>query len=142
MRRRLSLKQVPNGSFVVGGGWPGDVDLEKKVGSTRIESLRGSFEHATAIFPALGKLPLLRAWIGLEALAIDEVPILGPVPTASNVTIAAGFSGHGFALSPIVGQLLGELILDGEPSLSIEAFDYRRFADLPAGLPFPDWQAG
>jgi sarcosine oxidase subunit beta len=126
VRRRLSLKQVPNGNFVIGGGWPGDVSLETKIGTTRLESIQGSIEHASAILPALKRLPLIRAWIGLEALTIDEVPILGPIPTASNATIATGFSGHGFALSPIVGQLLSD----------------RRFAALPAGTPFPDWQAG
>lgn len=140
--RRLSLKQSPNGLFVIGGGWPGDLDASGRAGTTRLASIRGSIEHASAILPLLGRLPLQRTWIGLEALAIDEIPILGPLPGVDNVTIAAGFSGHGFALSPIIGQLLGELIIDGAPSIPLDAFAHDRFASLPADAPFPAWQAG
>jgi sarcosine oxidase subunit beta len=142
LNRRLSLKQTPNGSFVIGGGWPGDVDLERGIGTTRLASIRGSIEHASAVFPLLARLPLERFWIGIEALCIDEVPILGPVSGIDNLTLAAGFSGHGFALSPIIGQLLSELILDGPPSLPIDAFHHARFDTLPEDTPFPDWQAG
>ncbi len=110
--------------------------------TTRLASIRGSTEHASAILPLLARLPRQRTWIGLETLAIDEIPILGALPGADNVTIAAGFSGHGFALSPIVGQLLGELIVDGAPSIPLDAFGYDRFADLPADAQFPAWQAG
>jgi sarcosine oxidase subunit beta len=142
LNRRLSLKQVPNGSFVIGGGWPGDADLAAGIGTTRMESIQGSIEHSSAVFPALAKLPLARSWIGIEAQTIDEVPILGPIPGFANATIATGFSGHGFALSPIVGQLLSEQIIDGAPSISIDAFDFSRFAALDPNAPFPDWQAG
>jgi sarcosine oxidase subunit beta len=87
-------------------------------------------------------LPLERVWIGLEALAVDEIPILGGLPGIENVTTAAGFSGHGFALSPIVGQLLSELIVDGEASISIDAFNFNRFADMDIAAMEPEWQAG
>jgi sarcosine oxidase subunit beta len=140
--RRLSLKQVPSGEFVIGGGWPGDADMELRVGTTRMASVAGSIEHASAILPRLRDLPLIRTWIGLEALCIDEVPVISSGPGFENLTIAAGFSGHGFAISPIVGQLLSELLLDGSPSLSLDAFAIERFAELPGDTPFPDWQAG
>ena len=140
--RRLSLKQVPNGEFVIGGGWPGDADMDLRVGTTRMSSIAGSIEHASAILPRLRDLPLARTWIGLEALCIDEVPVISAGPGFDNLTIAAGFSGHGFALSPIVGQLLAELLLDGAPSLSLDAFSLQRFAELPVDIPFPNWQAG
>lgn len=140
--RHLSLKQVPSGSFVIGGGWPGDADLETRAGTTRLDSIRGSIEHATAIFPALNTLPLQRFWIGIEALAYDEVPIMGPIPGLSNATLATGFSGHGFALSPIIGQLVSELIVDEAPSISLDAFAVDRFANLPEPLVWPEDQAG
>ena len=142
LNRRLSLKQVPNGSFVIGGGWPGDANLETGIGTTRMESIRGSIEHSTAVFPSLAKLPLARSWIGIEAQALDEVPILGPAPGFANLTLATGFSGHGFALSPKIGQLLSEQIIDGVPSIPIDAFDLRRFDGIGDEARFPDWQAG
>ena len=47
-----------------------------------------------------------------------------------GLTVAAGFSGHGFALSPITGQLVSELLLDGRPSLPLDAFGAERFAGM------------
>lgn len=140
--RRLSLKQVPSGSFVIGGGWPGDADLETRTGTTRMDSIRGNIEHAAAIFPALKTLPLQRFWIGIEALAYDEVPIIGAIPGFANATLATGFSGHGFALSPIIGQLISELIVDGAPSIPLDAFRVERFGNLPDPLVWPEEQAG
>lgn len=140
--RRLSLKQVPSGSFIIGGGWPGDASLETRTGTTRLDSIRGSIEHATAIFPALKSLPLQRYWIGIEALAYDEVPIMGAIPGFANAALATGFCGHGFALSPIIGQLISEQIVDGAPSISLDAFKVDRFNDLPAPLVWPEEQAG
>ena len=41
---------------------------------------------------------------------------------------AAGFSGHGFKMSPIVGQLMAELIVDGKTSaLDIAPLRHARF---------------
>ena len=62
----------------------------------------------------------------------DEIPILGPAPGYENLTLACGFSGHGFALSPMTGQVIAELILDGVPSIPLDDFALSRFAPHPA----------
>ncbi len=129
--RRLSLKQVPSGNYVIGGGWPGDVDLPAGVATPRLESILGSIRDASAVWPELANASVERVWVGVEALAADEVPILGPLPGLENLTVAAGFSGHGFALSPIIGQVIAELIVDGAPSVSIDALGFDRFDGLP-----------
>ena len=72
---------------------------------------------------------------------VRRYPFSSPLPGIDNATIATGFTGHGFALSPIVGQLLSELIVDGAPSLPLDAFRYIRFAALPPDTEFPAWQA-
>jgi glycine/D-amino acid oxidase-like deaminating enzyme len=46
---------------------------------------------------------------------------------AAGVYVAAGFCGHGFAIGPVVGQLLCEWLLDGRPSLDVSAFRRDRF---------------
>jgi sarcosine oxidase subunit beta len=127
LTRRLSLKQIPSGNYVIGGGWPGDVDLDAGVGFANMASMLGSIRDSSAIFPELTKTSIERVWVGVEALAADEVPILGPLPGIDNITVAAGFSGHGFALSPMIGQVLSELIVDGAPSVPIDALHYTRF---------------
>jgi len=129
LNRHLSLKQIPSGNYVIGGGWPGDPDLETNLATPRLESILGSMDHSSAIFPALRGAKLERVWVGIEGETIDQVPILGPVPGIANLSLATGFTGHGFALSPIVGQLLSELILDGTPSIPIDALTFSRFAE-------------
>ncbi|NXE09723.1 SOX oxidase, partial [Lophotis ruficrista] len=57
----------------------------------------------------------------------DEDFILDRHPKFSNIVIGAGFSGHGFKLAPVVGQLLCELSLGEEPSHSMAPFAITRF---------------
>lgn len=136
--RPLSLKQLRDGNYLIGGGWPGDVDMVSGVGKTREESIAGSMETASSIFPILRETAIERTWVGVEGICADEVPIIGPVPGYEGLTVAAGFSGHGFALSPITGQLVAELIVDGQPSISLDEFRAERFAgDTNLKMPLP-----
>jgi sarcosine oxidase, subunit beta len=139
--RPLSLKQLRDGNYLIGGGWPGDVDMVAGVGKTREASLAGSMETASSIFPVLREVRIERSWVGVEGICADEVPIIGPVPGHSGLTVAAGFSGHGFALSPITGQLVAELLVDGAPSIPLDAFSAERFAGR-ADLVSPTPSAG
>lgn len=136
--RPLSLKQLRDGNYLIGGGWPGDVDMVAGIGRTRAESLSGSMQTASSIFPVLQEAEIERSLVGVEGICADEVPIIGPVPGYEGLTVAAGFSGHGFALSPITGQLVAEMIVDGRPSISLDAFRAERFAgrtDLVSPVP-------
>ena len=49
--------------------------------------------------------------------------------------LATGFSGHGFAMGPVAGRLVSEVILDGKPSLDLSAFRFSRFAEGAIGKP-------
>jgi sarcosine oxidase subunit beta len=80
-----------------------------------------------SLIPALEGVPIRRTWLGLLDVTPDVVPIIGPVPGLRDYIVAAGFSGHGFCLGPGVGQVLSELIVDGRPSVSLEAFSLTRF---------------
>lgn len=126
--RGLSVKQMPQGQFVIGGGWPGIPDLAAGRGWPRIGSPNGSASHVTAVVPATSGLLTVRVWNSLEAHAIDAVPILGSVDGFEGYLLAAGFSGHGFALAPSVGVALTELITTGKPTVPLDHLNLRRFA--------------
>lgn len=132
--RMLSLKQVPSGNYVIGGGWPGTVHLDKRIAVPWYGSVLGSLTDSSAIFPDLLRAGVERVWVGIEAQTVDEVPILGALPGISYLTVATGFSGHGFALSPIIGQVMSEFIVDGKPSIEIRQLGFDRFegVDLPS----------
>jgi sarcosine oxidase subunit beta len=110
--RKLSLKQLGDGAYLIGGGWPGRVaDHEANHWEVLDDSVKGSLEIAGEVYPPLTGCKLARSWAGLEAFTPDELPVIGPVSGVDGVLIAAGFSGHGFALSPVVGDVLARLAL-------------------------------
>ncbi len=136
--RPLSLKQLRDGKYLIGGGWPGDIDLVSGIGKTRQESIDGSMETASTIFPVLRETSIERSWVGVEGIAVDDIPIIDALPGYEGMTVVAGFSGHGFALSPITGQLVAEWLVDGTPSIPLDAFSANRFAALgDIGMPTP-----
>ena len=114
--RGLSLKQLDDGRYLIGGGWPARITDE---GANRFEvlddSVRGSLEVASTVYPPVAKAGLSRSWAGLEAFTPDGLPVIGPVPGVEGLLVAAGFSGHGFALSPVVGDVLSRLALGRDP---------------------------
>ena len=57
----------------------------------------------------------------------DEHFIIDALPEAPNVFVAAGFSGHGFKFSTLVGKILAELAADGATDYPVERFRLDRF---------------
>ncbi len=86
-----------------------------------------SRENLVRHFPFLAGIEVKRVWAGLIDSTPDALPVLGEVGWPTGFVFATGFSGHGFAMGPIVGQLLAELIVDGKPSIDIGALSYARF---------------
>jgi glycine/D-amino acid oxidase-like deaminating enzyme len=97
--------------------------------------VRRSLAELQRVLPSLPPLGLARSWAGYIDAAPDLVPILGEAPPLRGFLLATGFSGHGFALGPIAGRLVSELIVDGKPSLDITAFRFSRFAEGAIGKP-------
>ncbi|HWL82699.1 MAG TPA: FAD-binding oxidoreductase [Roseomonas sp.] len=82
-----------------------------------------------ALFPHLGELPLDTAWAGRIDLTPDVIPIMDRPWAERDLYIAAGFSGHGFALGPSVGRQMAAWITRGRPALDLSAFRLSRFTD-------------
>jgi sarcosine oxidase, subunit beta len=58
----------------------------------------------------------------------DDIPVIGPSSTSEGAFHAFGFSAHGFALGPIVGAIIAELVTGGKTNLPIAPFRIDRFA--------------
>jgi glycine/D-amino acid oxidase-like deaminating enzyme len=81
-------------------------------------------------FPTQQRAGLRRGYTGVYDCSPDLQPLLGGVPGVRGVYVAVGFSGHGFKLSPAVGEMMAEYILDGRAELvDIELFSPARFAE-------------
>jgi glycine/D-amino acid oxidase-like deaminating enzyme len=97
--------------------------------------VRRSLAELQRVLPALPPLAIAKRWAGYIDAAPDLVPVLGEVPALRGLVLATGFSGHGFAMGPIAGRLLSEVIVDGKASLDLAGFRVSRFAEGAIGKP-------
>lgn len=97
--------------------------------------VRRSLAELQRVLPALPPLAIARSWAGYIDAVPDLVPVLGEVPQRRGFVLATGFSGHGFAMGPIAGRLVAELVLDGKSSLDLTGFRFTRFAEGAIGKP-------
>jgi sarcosine oxidase subunit beta len=126
--RPLSLKQLDDGAYLIGGGWPARVtDHAANRYEVLPESVAGSLATARTAYPALDGCPVARSWAGLEAFTPDGLPVLGPIPDVTGGLVAAGFSGHGFALGPVIGDILARLALGLDPLPGGSGLTFRHF---------------
>ena len=125
--RPLSFKQFPNGTVLIGGGYRGRA--ERDVNRTELDFLGLSLSAQTVwdLFPIMRSAEIVRCWAGIEARMPDDIPVIGPSSTSAGVFHAFGFSGHGFQLGPIVGNIIAELVTTGRTNLLIEPFHISRF---------------
>ena len=125
--RKLSFKQMQNGTLLIGGAHMAKLDFEKQSTVMDWAKLATSAETVMALFPQLKDVRIVRTWAGIEAFMPDNIPVIGRSSTNENAYHAFGFSAHGFQLSPVVGKIIAELITAGESELPIEAFSIKRF---------------
>jgi sarcosine oxidase len=70
---------------------------------------------------------VLHTKVCLYANSPDENFIIDALPGYENVSIACGFSGHGFKFASVVGEILADLAINGKSDLSIEFLNAKRF---------------
>ncbi len=64
-----------------------------------------------SLFPRLAAARMMRQWAGFYDMSPDANPILDELPASEGAFVACGYSGHGFMLSPAVGEFMSCLIL-------------------------------
>jgi len=124
---KLSFKQMQNGTVIIGGAHLAQLDIDRQQTEIDFAELKTSAQTVTQLFPHMSGVRIVRAWAGIEAFMPDNIPVISLSSKARGVYHAFGFSAHGFQLSPVVGRIMSELILDGKTALPIAPFDIRRF---------------
>jgi glycine/D-amino acid oxidase-like deaminating enzyme len=91
------------------------------------ETLVGRFFRR---IPSQEEATLRRGYTGVYDCSPDLQPLLGPAGGIEGLHVAVGFSGHGFKLSLVVGELVAEKLLEGRTSfVDIDFFSPNRFAE-------------
>jgi sarcosine oxidase subunit beta len=125
--RKLSFKQMQNGTLIIGGALVAKLDFAQEQTDIDWHQLAESANTVISFFPQLKHVRIIRAWASIEAYMPDNIPIICASQTMDNAYHAFGFSAHGLQLSPIVGRIMSQLILDGHAELPIEPFHISRF---------------
>jgi glycine/D-amino acid oxidase-like deaminating enzyme len=92
------------------------------------------YEHAirralAERYPALAAAAWQRAWAGPYDYSPDWNPIVGEAPGAEGLYLALAWSGHGFKLSPAVGEVVAAELVGDEPVIDVTALRPTRFAE-------------
>lgn len=70
----------------------------------------------------------------LYTMSPDEHFVIDHLPDHTNVVIACGFSGHGFKFTPVVGEVLADLVSAGRTNRPVEFLSLARFGLKNAGF--------
>jgi len=125
----LYCQQTPHGSFIMGLGDPDEPPGMNINPGWRF--LRDMAKKATFLLPALARVHVVRQWAGVYDMSPDSQPILDQLPQVPGFYVAAGFSGHGFMIAPLTGELMAQLILGLPTTLPMDMFSLSRFAGRP-----------
>ncbi len=90
-------------------------------------ALRMLVETFGAAVPAFADAPIEAVWAGLIDLTPDALPVLDRVPGAEGLVVAMGFSGHGFCLGPITGQIIAGMVKGDAAAFDLAPFRLARF---------------
>jgi glycine/D-amino acid oxidase-like deaminating enzyme len=86
-------------------------------------------EAMIRLYPHFQHVPIVQAWGGYIDVTPDVVPYISAVGDIPGLTVAAGFSGHGFGIGPAAGRLAAELATNQQPSVDPTPFRISRFSD-------------
>lgn len=107
--------------FRKGGACTPDT-IDREVHEQEIREMRA---HASKLLPALAG-NCLHAVTCMYSNTPDQHFVVARHPHYANVTVAYGFSGHGFKFVPVVGEILADVSIEGATAHPISLFDPRR----------------
>jgi glycine oxidase len=131
--RRLGLERIVwgagaylvpkrDGSLVVGA-------TSERVGHdcrVTAEGLRQLLDAARDLLPGIAECSFLGAWAGLRPDTPDHLPMIGPAPGTTGLSLACGHYRNGVLLAPLTSELVTRGIL-GKGWADAAAFDPGRF---------------
>ena len=115
----------------------GNGNIEQVVDDPEIYAARPSQSFIQEVWTRLvRRIPVMEeaefstGYAGLYTSTPDSHPVIDKVEGIDGLYICTGFSGHGFKLSPMVGVLMAELIMDGQATtIDISPLRMSRFRE-------------
>jgi glycine/D-amino acid oxidase-like deaminating enzyme len=81
--------------------------------------LRRLIDRAVDQFPVLRQIAVREHRGGLPTMTPDGEHIVGPIPGIRGLYVAGGCCVGGLSIAPIIGDLLAEWIISGQPRMDL-----------------------
>ncbi len=78
-------------------------------------------------WPIFKDAELEESWAGLIDVTPDSMPVIDRVQDIPGLTVATGFSGHGFGTGPAAGQLAADIVMNDSPLVDPTPYRFNRF---------------
>ncbi|WP_079528122.1 NAD(P)/FAD-dependent oxidoreductase [Halobacillus hunanensis] len=115
------MRQAENGEVLIGYSKE-EVGYDRR---TTLDVIQETASMAENYVPALARANVVRSFAGIRVIPEDGFPIVGTIPGVHNAFIATMHSG--ITLSPLIGTLMSELLMEGETSIDLGRLSLRRF---------------
>ncbi|KAF6019192.1 PIPOX [Bugula neritina] len=90
------------------------------------KNLKMLTEFVASTFPYLVPEPAIKERC-MYTVTPDNQFIVDHHPIHRNIAFGTGFSGHGFKMAPVIGNMLAELVQGGKPELLVDELRASRF---------------
>lgn len=90
-------------------------DPDSYARSARPEFIEDVASKLAARVPPFTNAGLAHGWAGLYPVSVDGLPQVGPAAACPTVISAGGAGGSGIQLSPVIGELVADWVVHGEP---------------------------
>ncbi|MFZ2981768.1 MAG: FAD-binding oxidoreductase [Sphingobium sp.] len=86
-----------------------------------------AMRNLAAAWPVFRDAVVAESWAGMIDVTPDSLPIISPVAKLAGLTLATGFSGHGFGTAPGAGQLAADIATGEVPLVDPTPYRLDRF---------------
>ncbi len=86
-----------------------------------------AMHNLTKAWPIFKKAAIAQTWAGMIDVTPDSLPVIDRIGKIPGLTLASGFSGHGFGTGPAAGQLAADLIMGTTPLIDPAPYRLDRF---------------
>ena len=143
LKGQIIRLRAPGAPLECSVGWKGNYATTKPDGllwTGTTEEEAGFDEHPTqaardqiiesllTMLPSLSDAELVEHTACLRPLAADEGLLVGRAPNCEGVYLATGAGRKGILFAPVMARATADLIVKGEASMALDAFDPGRFA--------------
>jgi len=105
---------------VLAGSTMEDVGFDRSITD---DAARSIHQSVSQLYPRLGHNRPVEQWAGLRPICGDSLPILGPDPDLAGLFFATGYGRDGILVSPLAGNVVAELAVDGSSDFDWQPFD-------------------